>query len=59
MTVGRVVAATFAFFRMADDQGNTLDTASQVIQCLIAGPVEIRAQQQVFRRGSHTTPVPA
>ncbi|MNY75107.1 hypothetical protein D3C86_2143040 [compost metagenome] len=46
----RVVAAAFAFFRVADDEDNALDPAGQIIQCQAAGPIEIGTQQQVFRR---------
>ena len=46
----RVVAGTVVFFRIPDDHGNAVDAGSQVVESPVAGPVEIRAQQQVFRR---------
>ena len=45
----RVVAATFMFFGVTDNERNALDAPGQIIQCPRAGPVKIRPQQQVFR----------
>ncbi len=47
---GGVVAAAVALFRVADDQSDAAGAGGQVVKRAVAGAVEIRAQQQVFRR---------
>ena len=46
----RVVASTIRRLGMADNKGNTFNPTGQIIQRASASPVEVRAQQQVFRR---------
>ena len=46
----RIVTTAFMLLRITDNQGNTRNPARQFIQRPLAGPVEIRAQLQVFRR---------
>ena len=46
----RVVTTAFMLLRISDNQGNAHNPARQIIQRPLAGPIKIRAQQQVFRR---------